>query len=46
MAVLLSWWPGYRGTDIYFGKIAKFDSTKSPPFLFKVDDKPGDFYPM
>ena len=25
MAVLLSWWPGYTGTELLLGKIAKFD---------------------
>ena len=39
MAVPLSWWPGYSGTKISLGKIAKFDRTASPPFLLKVDDE-------
>ena len=44
MAVLLSWWPGYSGTDICLGKITKFDKTKSPQFLLEVNNMPGDTY--
>jgi hypothetical protein len=46
MAVPLSWWPGYTGTELSLGKIAKFDGTASPPFLLAVDDEPGDTYAM
>jgi hypothetical protein len=46
MAVPLSWWPGYTGTELSLGKIAKFDGTSSPPFLLAVDDEPGDTYAM
>ena len=46
MAVPLSWWPGYTGTELSLGKIAKFDGAASPPFLLEVDDEPGDTYAM
>ena len=44
MAVTLSWWPGYSGTELSLGKITKFDAAASPPFLLKVDDEPGNTY--
>ena len=44
MAVPLSWWPGYTGTELSLGKIAKFDAAASPPFLLTVDDELGDTY--
>ena len=44
MAVTLSWWPGYSGTELSLGKIAKFDGTTSPSFLLEVNGKPGDTY--
>ena len=44
MAVPLSWWPVYSGTEISLGKIAKFDGTVSPPFLLQVNDETGDTY--
>ena len=42
MAVPLSWWPGYSGTELSLGRIAKFNVTASPSFLLEVNDDPGD----
>ena len=42
MAVPLSWWPGYTGTELSLGKITKLDSAASIPFLLAVDDEPGN----
>ena len=42
MTVLLSWWPGYTGTELSLGKIAK----SRPLFLLAVDNEPGDTYAM
>ena len=46
MAVPLSWWLGYSGTEFSLGKIAKFNGTMRPPFLFEVVDEPGNTYVM
>ena len=46
MAVPLSCWPSYTGTELSLGKIAKFEGAASPPFLLVVDDDPGDTYAM
>ena len=39
MAVPLSWWPGYSGTELSLGNIAKFDAVASLPFLLEVDNE-------
>ena len=46
MAVPLSWWPGYTGTELLLGKIAKFNGATSPQFFLAVDNEPGDMYAM
>ena len=46
MAVPLSWWPGYSGTKLSLGKIAKFNAAASPPFLLEVDGETSDTYVM
>ena len=46
MAVPLSWWPGYTGTELSLGKIAKFDGAASPQSLLAVDDESSDTYAM
>ena len=46
MAVPLSWWLDYTGTELLLGKIAKFDGAAGPSFLLTVDDEPGDTYAM
>ena len=46
MAVPLSWWTGYSGTELSLGKIVKFDVTASPLFLLKVNNTLGDTYIM
>ena len=46
IAVPLSWWPGYSGTELLLGKLAEFDRTASPMFLLEVDDESGNTYAM
>ena len=44
IAVPLPWWPGYSGTKMSLGKIAKFNVTASPLFLPEVNGESGDTY--
>ena len=46
MAVPLSWWPEYTGTELSLDKVTKFDAAVSPLFLLVVNDKPGNMYAM